>query len=325
MKRDCPTQLAVASLTLVSQHSERIYTLRSEMSDLFVDQILADVFDEALTLIDRVSEVALASAYLDPRNNVVANAGAHLDTIINTTLSSTVAVASAGTAEVVGEWLQSSMSEIGAVLLEMEGGLTGASSLADPLTSLRSEVSRMAQRGYSILDQRALWAALLEARATERRRASGEQGQRDLAMYFNQYAEKELSLATWFRWASMVLIGCAVGIAGWGLFVSEDDGHIVKRALTAAAVAGFAAYLARQSGQHRRIYNWVKGLSVQLQSLTMFMDAVPDEVRADVYRDFSRRALGAPPDSRRGESDDSLSASQLLDIVTAVAKRPPTD
>lgn len=159
--------------------------------------------------------------------------------------------------------------------------------------------------------------------------AAGVTGALTLASYFGGYATEEKKTADRFRFATIVGIGIAIIVAivfaaieiarpaprtdaDWVLFAS----HVT----IVLGIGALTAYLGRQSGQHRRMYNWARSMEVQLKSFPAFIEPLEDEVQADLYRVFARRVLAAPPDRDQG-SDDAVPTAQVLDVVLAALKR----
>lgn len=205
-------------------------------------------------------------------------------------------------------------------------GATGKSAVG----YMASEGASLTQRISALSDTRAIRAAADAALTTatdaaERAQdAAGTAGEASLAGHFSAYAKSERRASEWFRGLSIAGILAAIVMA---LLVPHADANdwtgLVYRIAILAGVGALSAYFARQAGHHRRNYNWAKGLEVQLMSFSAFISPAPDEVLGDIYREFARRVLGAPPEGLKSSgADESLPVAQLVDAVTTLAKRP---
>lgn len=158
--------------------------------------------------------------------------------------------------------------------------------------------------------------------ADNAKRSAGIAGEASLSEHFSKYAESELKSANRFRIAAIgsVLVALAFALA-FGPIDTGNWPHLTWRIATVAGAGTLAAYFARQAGQHRRVYNWAKSLEVQLLSFPAFISPLGKEERTEIYRTFARRVLSGPPEKGVETSEDSVGAAQLLDLVTALAKR----
>lgn len=161
--------------------------------------------------------------------------------------------------------------------------------------------------------------------------AAGTTGTNSLAKFFQDYgnAEGRSSLALRIASITLVLIGVGAAVffprgATEFYFVPSDPWqNLIVRLSVLAGLSGLATYLGRLSGQHRRNHNWARSVETQLKTFPAFVAPLSDEAADDIYRAFARRVLGAPPEKGVEQGDDALPASQLIDLVTALAKRQP--
>ncbi|MEV7801104.1 hypothetical protein AB0O14_18635 [Microbacterium foliorum] len=175
--------------------------------------------------------------------------------------------------------------------------------------------------------------AELQESATKAKDAAGIVGTSSLATYFGRYANRENRLANWFRFFALAGFVAALAFAlifGNGansVFVTFEDEWtaLAFKVAGALGIGGIAAYLARQSGQHRRMANWARSTEVQLQSFPALIEPLGYDQQADMYSLLARRVLAAPPERASGSADDSVGAVQLIDVLTSVLKRssPP--
>jgi hypothetical protein len=103
-----------------------------------------------------------------------------------------------------------------------------------------------------------------------------------------------------------------------------DWSQVIYHLAVVLGIGGLSAYLGRQAGQHRRVFNWAKAVSVQLRSFPAFIQPVAStEVLAQIYLAFSNRVLGAMPE-RAGKSGnpDAVGMAQVVELVAAMTKMP---
>ncbi|MCW2165672.1 hypothetical protein B0I12_002837 [Microbacterium hydrothermale] len=158
--------------------------------------------------------------------------------------------------------------------------------------------------------------------AVKAQESAGVAGSSSLSTHFSTYASGERIAANTFRVLSILsVVGALLAAIALGPVEAGNWTQLTYRLATVAAAGTLAAYFARQAGQHRRVYNWAKSLEVQLKSFPAFVEPIPEEQRVEIYRSFARRVLSAPPEKGADTNEDSAGAAQLLDIITALAKR----
>lgn len=182
----------------------------------------------------------------------------------------------------------------------------------------RASTQRMQQEAAELVEE-------ARGAATVAKSAAGITGSASLATYFEQYATKEAAASNWFRCATILAILVAVAVAYFLPHPTAGDwvGAAYRIAIL-LGVAGLSAYLGRQAGQHRRVYNWAKAIQVQLLSFPAFMETIQASQSSDaIYEAFAKRVLGAPPEgAQRSKAGDSeVSSGQLVELLTAFAKR----
>ncbi|MCE4026962.1 hypothetical protein LXM50_13365 [Microbacterium sp. Au-Mic1] len=189
--------------------------------------------------------------------------------------------------------------------------LTLRSRVLDAAAELRS------QRAAKYLDQ----ARKASEAASD---AAGVTGNVSLSEYFASYAKSERMAAEWFRGATIIgIIATAVAVSLLPHPNAGDWAGIVYRLAILGALGALFAYLAKQAGQHRRVANWAKSIEVQLKSFRAFVEGAPEDEHGAIYRAFANRVLGNPPEKAKDSSDDTLPASQVIDLLTTIAKKAP--
>ncbi|MCK2031261.1 hypothetical protein [Microbacterium galbinum] len=194
-------------------------------------------------------------------------------------------------------------------------GLSQQASVLQDQESLRSEAVKL--------------NAELQDSAAKAKDAAGIVGASSLATHFGDYADREVKSANAFRTAALVGFGLALAFAllfgngAHGLIVTFESEWVALafKATGAIGIGGISAYLARQSGQHRRMANWARSMEVQLQSFPAFIEPLGYDQQAEMYGLLARRVLTAPPEKTGSASDDSVGAAQLIDVFTSLIKR----
>lgn len=204
----------------------------------------------------------------------------------------------------------------------------------EELQTGREIMQSLSQRALVLADSERIRSKLAEADHFVKgiKEQAGVAGETANLKFYGDFANAELKAARRFRVASIVLITATIAIAVFyavweSLFPppEPDWTAVVYRTAILVGIGALSAYLARQAGQHRRLYNWANALEVQLQSFQNFIAPMTDEERREVRLNFARRVLGSPPDPKTGESsDDTVPTAQLLDIAAAAIRRGAT-
>lgn len=172
--------------------------------------------------------------------------------------------------------------------------------------------------------------------ATSASEAAGTAGESTMASYFEKFAFEEWESATKFRMWTIILLAVGGGVAVVFLLLpafgvealavdAGDYVHLAQRIVVTAAVFAIAAYLARQSHQHRTLANWAKALSVQLKTFEAFMAPLGStEAKEALRAQFAARVFGEPPVLRGDSSsgDSSPVPEKLWDILSRNMGKP---
>lgn len=163
--------------------------------------------------------------------------------------------------------------------------------------------------------------ASIEASQVKAEQATAKTGEATFATYFARHAKSERIYAEALRWITVTLIGGVVAYAIIGDHPEAGDWvGLISRGAVVAGVTAIAAYLARQSGQHRRAAEWAKSIEIQVRTFPAFIDGVSEEDRSFVLRQLASRILASPPD-KGGNSEDSVSYGQVIDLISTLAKK----
>ncbi|WP_354263685.1 hypothetical protein [Arthrobacter sp. OAP107] len=172
--------------------------------------------------------------------------------------------------------------------------------------------------------------------ATSASEAAGTAGESTLASYFEAFTKDEWESATRYRVWTIRLLAIGGGLAAVFLLLpafgvealaleAGDYVHLAQRIIVTAAVFALAAYLARQSHQHRTLANWAKTLSVQLKTFDAFMAPLDSNDAKEALRaQFAARVFGEPPVLRGdASSEDSSSVhDKIFDILSRSMGKP---
>lgn len=163
----------------------------------------------------------------------------------------------------------------------------------------------------------------IEDVADAARTAAGTIAGGNLSQYFGEYAKTEKRTADLFRVLTVLLIGAGITVS---LFIPHgavgDWVALAYRLLIVGGIAGLAAYIGRQAGQHRRTANWAKALQVQLLAFAAFIAPIQDEESKNaIYGAFAARVFGAPPERPTAKDGSDLGAAQVVDLMTAFVKK----
>ncbi len=110
------------------------------------------------------------------------------------------------------------------------------------------------------------------------------------------------------------------GVLAQGHLEPGDWTGVTFRLAIAAGAGTLAAYFGRQSGQHRRLYNWARSTQVQLESFRHSSRGFLQRSRVRCTHPRATRTR-APPEKSGDSSEDSVGSAQLLDIVATLARR----
>ncbi|MGC5223259.1 hypothetical protein ACPW96_11795 [Micromonospora sp. DT81.3] len=228
-------------------------------------------------------------------------------------------------------WAQITADLVNDYVRRMAGQMRNTPDEEKRVSDMHDSLRAISDRITMLLDNEALRqeaVALVEQTQDARdaaRSAAGVAGSASLATHFAAYAGGERTAANTFRLLTIVaVVGGLAGVLYLGPLDAGDWAGITYRLAIVATAGALAGYFGRQAGQHRRMYNWAKSLEVQLQSFPAFVEPVPAEERGEVYRTFARRVLSAPPEKGMESTEDSVGSAQLLDLLSALAKRSPS-
>lgn len=162
--------------------------------------------------------------------------------------------------------------------------------------------------------------------------AAGDEGATKLEEAFVTFANGERESAQTFRFWTITLL-CIVAVLGGLLgvvqaFVPEQTEipwqGVVYRVTLLTALAGLAAYLGRQSGNHRRAATWADAIAVQLKAFPAFIQPIQGgKVADELYEAFGKRVMGSPPDFA-GKSDEATNPTMAALIDALVKQARPS-
>ncbi|PCE15907.1 hypothetical protein AUC47_10300 [Microbacterium sp. SZ1] len=185
------------------------------------------------------------------------------------------------------------------------------------------------------------YAALADARrsayeaaeaASALKSAAGDAGAMRLEEAFTKYANGERRSAQIFRSWTIALLGTVAmlgGVLAVLPFILATEANtswqeVVYRASVLTALAALAAYLGRQSGNHRRAAAWADAIAVQLQAFPAFIQPIQGgKVADEIYEAFGKRVMSSPPEFS-GKSDEAVNPTMTALIDALVKQARPT-
>jgi len=189
---------------------------------------------------------------------------------------------------------------------------------------IREEAERFKDGIETVLESAKESATAAAEAAETAQESAGTAGAASLSEYFEKYATGERVAANGFRIATIATILIAVGLAIWLPRPPTDDiPGVLYRLAVVLGVGALSGYFGRQAGQHRRVYNWAKGIQVQLQSFPAFIQPVKsDDVSGQIYAAFAAKVLGSLPERpARGSDPNAIGPAQLIEMVSALVKK----
>lgn len=200
--------------------------------------------------------------------------------------------------------------------------------------------------GYTVEEKRRLSDLLAEASATSSRlRVSGqlkglvdeareasetirhhstEIGENELWSFFTAYARSEKISAEVLRalcGATLVTIAVLATVILFHQDASDrSTGEQLGRLSVTVPLGLLAAYLARESGQHRLAAGWARQIAVQLRTIRLYLAELPAAERDRVQVDFAKRIFGSavgPPANGMVDPDVTGLLEKVTDLVRA--------
>jgi hypothetical protein len=201
--------------------------------------------------------------------------------------------------------------------------------LENRLRSLNTHIESVRWQGELVqsAERTKEYEAEAKSAAETAQESAGTTGNVALSHFFDEYAEEERKAAFGFRVATLATIGVAVAVAVvvwlplWAKTGTEWY-DVVAHLAVVLGIGAFSAYLGRQAGQHRRVFNWAKGVAIQLRSFPAFIQPVSNpDTSAQIYLLFASRVLGAMPErTSRGGNTDGVGVTDLVGLVSALTK-----
>jgi DNA repair exonuclease SbcCD ATPase subunit len=182
-------------------------------------------------------------------------------------------------------------------------------------TELEAVISRANERADELVEE-------IRRKDGDARNLLAALGVKGTAGRWAQEAKQERGTANRWRWATVLVVIAAVGVA---LLASRadslDDPVFLSRVLISVALGGLATYTAKQSGHHRNREEAARRLELELAAFGPFIEPLPEDLQHAqrgkmVERTFGRRAAATELDGgpsvlsqlarRRDSSPDEL-------------------
>lgn len=138
-------------------------------------------------------------------------------------------------------------------------------------------------------------AAEVEGIRDDTRAAAGEIATADLAQHFETYRKSERTQAEVLRAIAGLLIAGAVVALAHLVPGERTTAEVLQRAVFSLPIFALAAYLSKESAQHRKASQWAATLRVQLLTIDLYAAPLGIEEAAEVRQILARRAFGDVP------------------------------
>lgn len=151
-------------------------------------------------------------------------------------------------------------------------------------------------------------------------------GDKALVGEYGQTADRERKSANWLRGLAITALLGAVGVGIWAAVhaVTGNWHALAAKALLAASIAGLAAYLARQSSEHRQAEREARHVGLQLKALKPYLSDLAEVSDRDaLLKEFAPRIFGQPRALGSSEDDPELPVSmgQLVALLVQILPR----
>lgn len=165
-----------------------------------------------------------------------------------------------------------------------------------------------------------------EESAARAREAAGDTGTHVLAGGFQAVTTKEKDAADRYRWATILLLLVSAGESAYFALDAEglETPQLLARLTIAVPLLALAAYLGRESAQHRQFSNSYRFTAVQLQSVAAFADMLPDDRGYELIHDLGKAVYTGPPTTldRDDLATPTIPLVELIPLLQGLTGRP---
>lgn len=156
-----------------------------------------------------------------------------------------------------------------------------------------------------------------EESAERARAAAGDTATHELAAEYIAVVAAEDRAANWYRWGTIgLLVVSAVESAYFALgFEDLETSQIVARLAIAVPLLALAAYLGRESAQHRQLARAYRSTAVQLKTVGAYADMLGDEGEQELLLLLGKAVYTGPPATPDAEDEAATTAIPLVDLI----------
>lgn len=142
---------------------------------------------------------------------------------------------------------------------------------------------------------------------------------------YQQIANAEAIQANFWRWATVIIFGVGVIVAGatfvkfWGQpFSSENAWSVVIRLLYAIAITAPAWYTARESARHRTNSDRARQTELELASIGPFIELMPEDKKVMIREQLTPSYFGKTVEAHT--ANNPLDATLVKDLAIELVK-----
>jgi len=182
-----------------------------------------------------------------------------------------------------------------------------ATDFGEALEKFRAQLATIHQQAQDEVDQR---VAEIRRMEEESSRLVGAIGLAGTAERYSVEAKEQRKAAFWLQVAAIVV---ALGAVPMAIVASlnhdQSTQHLVAKLAVSAILGGLAAYLARQSGRHRRREEHARSLQLELTAFSPFIEPLSPEQQEEERVIMTRKTFGKT--TAPGASDEEPGPAPL--------------
>lgn len=145
---------------------------------------------------------------------------------------------------------------------------------------------------------------------------------------YQQIANAEAAQANFWRWATVLVFGAGITVAGatfikfWNQpFSVENVWSVVIRLLYALAITAPALYTARESARHRTNADRARQTELELASIGPFIELMPEERKAAIREELTKVYFGKSVDAHEIKTPFDVTVMKLAVELAKVLRK----
>lgn len=218
------------------------------------------------------------------------------------------------------------VADLTALSIRLRGELSAAvdafvavAELVEADAEERTNARRVANEIRQQLKARQLLQEAADARE-ELQKVTGDVSAGELGTHYADHATKEAQAADWLRYAVIVLLGGVTVYAVWASVLHPEVSYnaVLLRLSVTIPVAVLAAYLARESGKHRRSAQNARELAMAMHTLPAYVAELAEK-GTELRMVLGQRVFGPAAQQIEPQAEDDL--PQALDTLQDVLRR----